>query len=285
MPTLTKYKTKEEKEKDLLFFGIEIEGTNGARTDAATREINAAAAGHVYNSCSDGGGWEVALQPCTLNYLKEKGILKNIIDQYNKHGFLMDESTIAGIHIHVGKEHFEAKQLYNMMEFMFNNAVRFTALFRRKIGHSYYYQGVPGQVPADHLNTLDNCLKGGGGYSAPNTLFCINRKQVPTIEFRCFQSTSSHLVVLAYVELISSLIKYSKQSKILTWSGFKFFILKNESDNLELINLMKNLKIPIKGPKAKLIDPRIISAQKALKAAIERKKAQVKIKKRVLQLA
>lgn len=292
MPVSKKYKVDKDEENP-IYFGVEIEGANSNYSSLLDRLI-AIAGDERYSSTHDGGGAEIALQPATLAYLKQSKVLTEILEEYKRSGSRMDESGGTGIHIHVGKEYFTSEILLKMWKLVCDNQESFRLLFRRLPGQGYGQQGIPtflsgmcGTVkPMDQeVAYIENALKGTSGFNNINANFQINRKGIPTIEFRLFQSTSSKDVLLAYVEILHSLYNYTKSTSLITFIGYKNYLLKNIGIYSELVQLMKDLKIPIKARKRKAIDPIILKTEEAAKKKAKLIRFKSRIRSKVLQAA
>lgn len=292
MPT-RKYKVETGEEENPLYFGIEIEGSL-SYSSAIESRIVAAAGNNRYNSGTDGGGFEVALQPATLKYLRDTDVLDRVLAAYDQSNARMDTSTQAGIHIHIGKEYFTGVDFLAMWKLICDNKEHFTLLFRRTASHSYGYQGKPMFFSSQlngtresmdkHVDHIEKCLRGSASYTNDSNNFQINRKSVPTIEFRLFQSTSSKAVILAYVELLHSVYHYVKTTtEPITFIRYKNYLLGNAATYKEVIQLIKDYKIPIKTRSLKPIDPKVIKRLVQAKKKKAVKKFNETARKRILQ--
>jgi hypothetical protein len=291
MPVSKKYKVDKDEENP-IYFGVEIEGANSDYNNLLDR-LQRIAGDERYSSTHDGGGAEIALQPATLAYLKQSKVLTEILEEYKRSGSRMDDSGGTGIHIHVGKEYFTSGIFLKMWKLVCDNQESFRLLFRRLPG-GYGLQGIPTflsgmcgtQKPMDQeVAYIETALKGTSAFHNINSNFQINRKSIPTIEFRLFQSTSSKDVLLAYVEILHSLYNYTKSTSLITFIGYKNYLLKNIGIYGELVQLMKDLKIPIKARKRKAIDPIILKTEEAARKKAKLIRFKSRIRSKVLQAA
>lgn len=167
-----------------------------------------------YTTVDDGYGGgetgvELAFDPCSLTYLqKEKSAFELIFDEVNRLGMMSDRALYSGMHVHVTKSTYTAKDFVRLIKFFAKNEELCLFMSKRIPGHTF------GQC-ATNVPNCDEDLFNGLYLEANKTwsirsFYAICRKELPTIEYRCFQSTTNIQKFYANIEFIHSTVGFCK---------------------------------------------------------------------------
>lgn len=215
-------KTKEDKNKKSLSFGVELEvEANSCRCDneATAKRINEATDLFVYEydgSLDD--GFEMISRPFTMNYLNEfaENEIKDALSILENSNYSSDNDT-CGFHIHIGRDELENSELkLNHRDVVLNIAL-ITEMFQRELRTlsrredrevnrwaSFYFENKD-EVDIEELRYKLN---------EANRYHTINDTNLETLEFRINRGTLNHNIFMATIELIANICEYARENII-----------------------------------------------------------------------
>lgn len=140
-------------------------------------------------------GLETVSQPFSYKwYLKNKDIFTKMLNIYIEKGF-KDGSDGSGMHVHISKEAFTVVERTCLFKFLDINKEP-VFLFTDRAGGSYASQGF---CTAESLKAQPY---------GPSGVIAVERKSIPTKEFRLFQSTLKEEKFFSNIEFVYSLYEY-----------------------------------------------------------------------------
>jgi len=174
----------------------------------------------------DGGGIEVAFQPMSIKrFYKEKNNINKIISFLRKKGY-NTVNPYSGMHVHIGTDSISNDVAYSFLSFLSDNKDLVRIISGRSFFHSFG-STISIAKPETHVDLLKSKRYGCG--------YAINRKDIPTLEIRIFNSSMNFNTIMARIEFIDSYIN----SKLLDeyWGKMKSVIF-NGDKSIESIGAL-----------------------------------------------
>jgi len=253
-PILTFY--SEEKELYKGGYGVELETVKGLGECLPKISDDK----HFYmmsDGSLDNSGVEVATHPATISYHEKSIPWLWLCKEMIKDGFVSHDSRQCGIHIHAGRELFgtdELQQELTVAKIMIifdkewdNFIIPFT---RRNPDDLREWAKRPSMDVNSNVTVEDVREKVKVKKSGRDRYEAINLQNDNTIEFRIFKGTLKRDTIVASIQFVDLLIKYTKRNSLLkcTQVSLKDLFKNTKKRELKEYLITRNL-IQIKGIK------------------------------------
>jgi hypothetical protein len=220
-------------EETPIWYGLEVEMSTKKQGLAEYAHINKDTLYLKSDSSIRGDGYnvEIVTHPHSFNELMRDG---GVLDTMS---LLSDEkSDNTGTHIHISRTSFVNDKHYSLFYFLLHKLEKVATYIGGRELTDYCRL-----VPTDKVHTKNNKLKGGGD----RTVY-LNERNEATVEARFFKGTNNPTMLKSYVQLLDSLIKYSKyHSKTVTGKGWFEYVMKKSSKYQELADRLKEIDVKL----------------------------------------
>lgn len=249
------------KDKDNnCWFGIEVEvSTDKHKLAGYLAKYNKDKGLYLKSDSSikgDGFNVEIVSHPHSFTELmKEDGWLSNI------HNIPTNNHTGNGTHVHISRTAFKDDKHYSLFYFLLHKMESICTKVGGRDLNNYC------QIkPTGKVHTKGNKKETGG----ERYLF-INELNEKTVEIRFFIGTTNSKKLKSYIQLLESMIKYTKyHSRSVSSDGWFQYITKKSSKYTELLEVLKGQdvkghKVIFREPKLVYIDRDILKFQDIVK--------------------
>lgn len=156
-------------------------------------------------SVSGNGGFELIFNPMTIDFARTKPI-SNVLNILNDNDYIGHDAEDAGLHIHIDRHHFDGGEIdethiRRMIWMLSCNKELVTRLSRKSEDAIENWASIP-----DAYEYGDIHLPSSSSHSV-----CINLQHPSTVEFRIFKSTLNHETLVASIELVELIARYTKK--------------------------------------------------------------------------
>lgn len=204
-------------EEHALIFGVELEVDRGHSASDLADDLDALDL-PIY--CKEDGslggeGVEIVTHPATLACHANDVGWQEITDACLRHGYTSHNTSTCGLHVHVGREELGATddERYDTADKMVLTVAaiwdKLTLFTRRDVDRLNHWAGNPIH-PEDVMGLSDtDLLLTANRLSRNNRYHAVNLLNSATVEIRVFRGTLKPGTILASIQLVSNIAKYS----------------------------------------------------------------------------
>jgi hypothetical protein len=181
----------------------------------------------------EGGGYhaEIVTQPHTFKALMKKGSILDSISKLN-----ITERDANGMHIHISRTAFVSDKHYGLWYFLLHKLEKVATLVGGRELTTYCKLQPYGKVATKKNSSNTN----------QDRQLYLNERNTPTVEARFFLATTKLDRLKANVQLLESLIKYTKyHSKYVSASGWYKYINKYSKKYKELLGVLEGKELDL----------------------------------------
>lgn len=214
------YQTAEESADE--GYGLELEVDDGDSPNEAAQEVQDAGGDVIYikHDGSLSNGFEIVTHPCSLAYHMQEMKWESITKAAERNGFKSHDTDTCGLHVHASRSLFGeeecsqdlaiAKVIILINKFWESHVVPFS---RRDVSNLNRWAG---KLDCDikENDTDDDIIYKTKDKASRTRYVAVNLNNRNTVEFRIFRGVLKRDTIIATIQWVDVLIKYSKEASL-----------------------------------------------------------------------